>query len=379
MSSLIVMGASARSLAFSARRAGFQPYAIDLFADRDLAAVCPAVKIARYPEDFVAALAEAPPARWMYTGGLENYPRLIDELARIRPLVGNAGAAVRAVRDPVRLGKVVREVGLSWGEILLEGGSAAGGEKKWLLKALRSSGGLGVSLATAGMMREVPRGCYLQRYVEGEAVSAVFVGAGGGAALLGVSRQWTGRDFGMEREFLYVGNMGPLILDANETERLQVLGTALAKEFRLIGLFNVDLVRNDQGLWPLEVNPRYSASVEVFEGSWEWTSVAMHVEACESNALPNLEMTGAKVFCGKAVVYAERDGFVPASLEAIAREWNGNGDRPGLTDLPRTGDAIEAGQPVVTVIAEAGTMSGVEGELRRRVEIVRRSLSTASK
>src|SRR5215213_4454745 len=99
MNSLIVMGASVRALAFSARRAGFQPWAIDLFADRDLAAICPTVKIQRYPEDFAAALAEAPEARWMYTGGLENYPRLIDEMAKIRPLVGNGGAVVRAARE----------------------------------------------------------------------------------------------------------------------------------------------------------------------------------------------------------------------------------------------------------------------------------------
>src|SRR5262245_55333161 len=83
---LILLGASVRAAAFSATRAGFRPYAIDRFADRDLAALGPAVKIVRYPTDFLSAIEAAPSAPWVYTGGLENHPRLVDRLARLRPL-----------------------------------------------------------------------------------------------------------------------------------------------------------------------------------------------------------------------------------------------------------------------------------------------------
>src|SRR3954451_2715318 len=86
MNEVIVIGASVRAMAFSAIRAGYKVYAIDLFADRDLAAVCPAVKIERYPQDFEAALAGGPQAPWTYTGALENYPQLIERLGTIRPL-----------------------------------------------------------------------------------------------------------------------------------------------------------------------------------------------------------------------------------------------------------------------------------------------------
>src|SRR5437764_1402954 len=92
---LILVGASVRGAACSAAGAGYEPYSIDLFADRDLAALGPAVKIARYPADFLAALAEAPSAPWMYTGGLENYPRVVDRLAISRALLGNRGDVLR--------------------------------------------------------------------------------------------------------------------------------------------------------------------------------------------------------------------------------------------------------------------------------------------
>lgn len=364
-----------RALAFSALRAGFQPWAIDLFADRDLAEICPTVKIKRYPEDFAAALAKAPESRWMYTGGLENYPRLIDEMAKIRPLVGNTGAVVRSVRGARRFGEVVREAGFNFPEIrrAVDEGTC---EEQWLVKAPRSSGGLGVSFARAEQMRRVPRGCYLQRYIEGEAVSAVFVGAGGGAALVGVTKQWAGRDFGLAREFLYVGNVGPLVLDADEVERLGVLGEALVKEFGLVGLFNVDFVRNVEGMWPVEINPRHSASVEVLERGLGVSAVRLHVEACGGGVVPTTAAEGIRTYCAKAVVYADRDGVVPAQLETIAQEWNRVEGRPGLADLPRTGDAIEAGQPVVTVIFEGATMDQVERELRRRVAMICEMLRT---
>ena len=54
----------------------------------------------------------------------------------------------------------------------------------------------------------------------------MFVGAGGVAALVGVTKQWVGRDFGLAKEFLYVGNVGPLLLNEKDVVQLSVLGEA---------------------------------------------------------------------------------------------------------------------------------------------------------
>ena len=111
MRPLILLGASVRAAAYSALRADYTPYGIDLFADRDLAALGPAVKVASFPSEFLTALATAPQATWLYTGGLENYPRLVDRLADIRPLFGNPGHVLRQVRDPQRLMAAAIEAG----------------------------------------------------------------------------------------------------------------------------------------------------------------------------------------------------------------------------------------------------------------------------
>src|SRR5687767_10917006 len=100
---LLILGASARAAASSAARAGFAPRAADLFADADLAALCRVTRIDDYPGEFPAAARKFPPSPWMYTGGLENYPELVDQIAAERPLLGNSGSVLREVRDPFKL------------------------------------------------------------------------------------------------------------------------------------------------------------------------------------------------------------------------------------------------------------------------------------
>jgi predicted ATP-grasp superfamily ATP-dependent carboligase len=74
-------------------------------------------------------------------------------------------------------------------------------------------------------------------------------------------------------------------------------------------------------------------------------------------------------------VYAERDCRVPPVLEMVAGELNDPRGWPAMADLPRTGEVIRAGQPVVTVFASGKTVDGVEAELRQRVETAKRMLS----
>ena len=369
MNFLIVLGASVRAMAFSAVRAGLQPIAYDLFADHDLTAICPAQKINRYPADFLTAVANAPNVPWMYTGGLENYPHWIDRLSQARPLLGNSGTIVRAARDPVRFGRVVSASGLCYPDI-----DSKSNSQRQLLKLRRSSGGLGVRFATAAEIQRPPRGAYLQQYVKGDSWSSVFVGTGHEAELIGLTRQWIGGDFGLPQPFLYVGNIGPMILPESAIRQLRVLGNNLANTFGLLGLFNVDLIRRDDAFWALEVNPRYSASIEVLERGLNFPAIKLHIDACHGKISP-LELTHPpQQLVGKVIVYARHDGVVPQSLNTIAAEWNTDPARPKLADLPHPGDFIHAGQPVVTVLAEGATVEQVEQELRRQVAVIQNAL-----
>jgi uncharacterized protein len=372
MRNLILLGASVRAAAQSAVRADFVPYSIDLYADRDCAACGAAIKIKRYPDGFAEALAAAPATPWLYTGGLENYPRLIDRLAEIRPLLGNEGRAVRQARDPMVLKTAAAEAGLPF-PITVSGGNGQtsfdGNQRRWLSKLRRSSGGVGIQFVEPTQDKRRSSRWWLQEFVEGESASAVFVAAGGRATLLGATRQLLGGDFGLSRPFLYVGSIGPLRLHERELASLGALANVLAAN-GLVGLFNIDFVRNAVGLWPIEVNPRYSASVEVIERAIGLAALDWHVRACRQDALPQLAALSSGRCAGKAVVYAQQGGAIPPRLDEHICDWNVGGEAPRLADLPRVGEPVKRDQPILTVLAEGGSIADVETQLRRDVAAV---------
>src|ERR1700730_13118688 len=88
---IIIFGASVRAAAFSALRAGLRPWCADLFQDEDLQACCSTQQVSTvgYPKDFEAIAKLGPPGPWMYTGGLENHPTLIERISDKRFLWGN--------------------------------------------------------------------------------------------------------------------------------------------------------------------------------------------------------------------------------------------------------------------------------------------------
>jgi uncharacterized protein len=375
MRPLILLGASVRAAAFSACRAGYAPYGIDLFADRDLAALGPAVNIARYPSEFLTALAAAPQATWMYSGGLENHPRLVDRLAAIRPLAGNPGHVLRQVRDPEQLMSAATDAGCEFPITFFSAADLPASGNTWLVKPRRSSGGTSIRFARTSDAVRSPRGMYLQQHIDGEAASAVFVAAGGRARLIGATRQILGRDVGLSLPFLYVGSIGPLQLNDSESARLQLIGDILAERFGLVGLFNIDYVRRDDRLWIIEVNPRYSASMEITERTHEINLIELHMLACESAPLPAFTEPSALRHAGKIVVYARHNGVVPPALDSLASEWNSDPHLPGLADLPRYGETFHAGQPVVTVLASGNSAQAANDLLQLRAATIEKLLA----
>jgi uncharacterized protein len=363
---LVIVGASVRAAAHSALRAGFRAYAIDQFADRDLTSVCRAVKVRRFPHDLWRALMETPHVPWIYTGGLENFPRLVDRMAALRPLWGNAGSVLRPVRDPWQLAEVVREAGLELPAMARELGRQQKNEH-WLVKPLRSSGGHRIEVASDSPFPPRP-GSYYQLLVPGQSYGAVYLAANDGCALLGVSQQI--------RSAGTFGYQGSIVLPGpwhRRADSLTLLGQTLTDRFKLRGLFNVDFVESDVGIWPLEVNPRYSASVEVLERATGLHFLALHAAVfdetlkspkCDAPIPPPTRAVG------KAIVYSQSSGHITAGIERLQAEWNDGSSWPGIADVPRVGDLILAGQPICTVLAESDSLADVQRQLAERSQRV---------
>src|SRR5262249_666683 len=139
------------------------------------------------------------------------------------------------------------------------------------------SGGIGVRFFK--QLDEAGAGLYLQEFIEGESASAVFAGDGTGARLLGVTRQLVGAGWLNAGPFRYCGSVGPLPLGRGLQRSLDALGRLLARRAGLRGLFGVDGVLRGSAFWPVEVNPRYPASVEVLEYATRLAALRWHRQA----------------------------------------------------------------------------------------------------
>ncbi|MDA1049948.1 MAG: ATP-grasp domain-containing protein [Planctomycetota bacterium] len=379
---LLIIGGSVRAAAMSARRAGFEPIAIDRFVDADLRGVCREFQRFDQLRQLPEMARRMSAADWIYTGPLENHPKLIEQLSKCRVLLGNDRTTLQQLRDPWCLAAVLGRAGLRSPELSGAGQIPVGDD--WLRKPLRAAGGFGIersALVEQDNQDRVdaaysPRRVYFQKFVPGRSIGATFLGARGRAVLVGVTEQLLGPTWGGSREFQYVGSVGPIELSPEHARSLMQIGDCVVASFPVQGLFGVDAIINADGVWPVEVNPRYTASIEILERALNVATLNWHVAACRTGELPQLVpenlQSGTVERHGKAVVYASREVTIDVRLERELCAGNGVGADSTVADLPVAGTSINAGEPIVTVFAKGKTSCDVKQGLRTAIADVTR-------
>jgi predicted ATP-grasp superfamily ATP-dependent carboligase len=361
---LSILGASARAATASARRAGFAVCAVDLFADADTQLMARTIRISDYPGEFIAAAASLPQGPWLYTGGLENYPEIVDKIAALRPLWGNAGSVLRAVRDPHRWTEALREAGCRAPAWTSEMGDVPR-DNSWLMKPLRSAGGLGVRVVDAALefTPQIGREHYFQQRLQGEPVSAVFVAAENRSQFLGATNPLA-PPWPAPQEFVYRGSVGPIDSSESLLAQLVRVGEGLARSFALQGLFGVDGIVCDGHFTTIEINPRYTASIEVLERATGANLLQVHADACLHAALPE-RPAPRKLLHGKAIVYASTASTFSSRAADWAAQLNSQQEWPVVADIPCCGEAIPAGSPIVTLFASSKNYDEVNNQLQK--------------
>jgi uncharacterized protein len=369
----LILGASCRAAAFSALRAGLRPHCADYFADRDLAAVCPVVRIdlLKARREFLAVALSLPPSPWFYTGGFENHPGLVERISRRHRLWGANAETLRIVRDPTRVAALLREHGIRAAAVRLDPlGLPRDGS--WLVKPLRSGGGRGIQPLAEDHDREstlssfAPRKnarWYLQERIVGPSFSALYIGKLDGARLVGVTQQLLGLS---GNPFAYRGSIGPWPIDDSLAVMLRRLGDALVAASGLVGLFGVDYVLRDGEPWPVEVNPRYTASVEVHELATGQTLVGEHRLACDGEAIsapaPTPPVTSHQRTVAKLVIHAP-SGWTAAEIALGNTSWTNPFAATAIADVPWPGTRFDAGDPVMTLITRGESVAECQSRL----------------
>jgi predicted ATP-grasp superfamily ATP-dependent carboligase len=207
---------------------------------------------------------------------------------------------------------------------------------------------------------------YLQQRISGSAGSIVFASNGRHAVVLGLSRQLVGDPGLGTRGFRYCGSLlaggGDLFhRQAELLEGATKLATVITREFQLVGLNGIDFIARNGIAYPIEVNPRFSASMELIERGQAISMFDIHVRACRG-ILPSPRPPGEMVQ-GKAIVFARRSLTIIRSPLWESRD---------LADVPHQGERIPRDQPICTVFAEAPTADACRALLLRKAAAIYR-------
>jgi predicted ATP-grasp superfamily ATP-dependent carboligase len=127
----------------------------------------------------------------------------------------------------------------------------------------------------------------------------------------------------------------------------------------------VDFIEHDGRVCPIEVNPRWCASMELVERAYGVSIFGAHAAACTTGALPEFDIATARrapLVAGKAIVFARRE-----TVMGDTRPWL---DDPDIRDVPHPGERIAERHPICTVFADGGDASGCYDALVRRANCI---------
>lgn len=362
-SQLLLVAHSARMLAQSAVLGGWRPFVVDLFGDEDtrqLAARCIKLTMVREGFDTDALRAavgelvrEHPDIGLIYGSGLENEANLVTELCDETTLIGNNPATLARVKDPKRFFSLLRELAIPFPEVRFQPPNDSG---EWLCKSAKGYGGETVLLASRRSECSEP---YYQRRVSGADHSILFLADGENAQIIGFNSQWvTSHDSDRPYRFSGIINRSHLSREQRATVRGYV--NKLVRIVSLRGLNSLDFIRCGATCLVLEVNPRPSASMALYDKDVPKGLVDAHIAACQGElcrvrvSIPESPVRACQV------VYARDDLVVPRIVDWP--EW--------CTDRPASGMVILRGQPLCCVRASGEGETQVMDQIRSRAESV---------
>jgi len=317
--SVVVLGMNVLPFGRSAVNAGHDVTVVGLLSYRDLSSKARYLSLAHdfggiFPLNIdslhkrigEAALAQSGNLA-AYSGGFENQFDIIAKLEQQFELLGNRPEALKQVRNPFRLQEIVNNVGLKMPEILSPG-TIPNPNLKWLRKAVKSGAGARIK----PWKKVVPDDpdYIVQQKIDGPPQSVSFIANGKEAKIFAYSEQIIGDEAFGASGYRYVGNLILPQSDQGLIEKLSRLANDLTRAFKLVGLNGIDFILHEDEPYILEVNPRFSASMEIYEDALGQSIFDWHIAGSRGEPLPDIPKISDTNVHGKASVGSRRHGIL---------------------------------------------------------------------
>lgn len=346
---IVIAAISSRPYVKAAVEAGYEVIAIDAFLDQDTQAMakqCCYVPCQNYQFDQAAMLSAisatlAAYGRDVLTGfsygaGFEGQPSLITEIQKHLPLLGNQPSVVQQCKDPMVFNQFCQTYHFATPAVTMETPAALEG---WLVKSIGASGGGHIQFAERHAA-QLDADQYFQQFHTGTPVSCLFLACASGASIVGVNEQWVASS--ADTPFQYGGAASQLKLNDDLLAEFKRFIEAAASHFGLKGLNSVDALLEDGRLVFLEINPRLSATMDLY-ATEEGSLLDSHVATFQSKivTLPTV-LSKPKAH---HIVYATT--LTHSQTDQTWPEW--------VCDIPSTEQTFEVGMPICTVVSHANS------------------------
>ncbi len=362
----------------AAVQAGFKVSSIDGFADSQTQAMATFTEVAPFDHDgfqaeaLLAIIDTLDTGRYIgfvYGSGFEAQPALVAEIAKRMPLLGNLPATLTSVKSPRIFFSACARLGVAHPQTWTQANASL--PLDGLVKAVGGSGGSHVQPYSNAKV-SLDKQHYAQQKLHGLPVSVLFLAHGQQVALVGCNELMLAPTEALP--YRYGGAVSQIDLTASEQDQLLKAAQQLTAEFSLLGLNSLDAVLQDGVAYVLEINPRLSASVGLYETvDGELNLLAMHVAACaqdQTYALPSsVAVKSGSV--AQAVIYSALPLRIPANF--AWPEWAQ--DCPS----PQSSTQMHAGAPICTVLASADKADAAKQLLAIRVKMLNNLLANCLK
>ncbi len=397
---LVVVGIDTACVARSAVEMGYKTYVVDHFGDVDIRRVC--LKYKATIEQAEGASSERIAQQFrpdtllknlrslvrenkidtvLLSSGLDDWFNILQQVDELAPILGNSPEVVRDVRNRTSFFSGLQSLSIPFPRTMIVSDAERVEDEAEkigypvLIKPLRGFGGFGIESADdAETLKQVfpdvaapGEKVVVQEFIKGIHVSISIIVADGHVEILTINEQLLGLCQAFQLEpFGYCGNVVPASLPDSIFEGCKLLAEKIAKHFSLVGSNGIDLVISKDGTpYVIEVNPRFQGSLECVERVLGINLVHSHVAACINGTLPGVQPTRER-YCTRLLLYAPHRVIVP---DLTSLEW--------ARDVPLPGSVVEKGEPLCSVLTDAGTRVSSFEEAQRKANLIYRLLRSA--
>ncbi|MBT8507768.1 ATP-dependent carboligase [Methanomicrobiaceae archaeon CYW5] len=355
---VLIAGFATRHVVQSAWRAGYEVCAIDHFCDQDLT---------WYAKE------------WSIFEELDQIPSLIEDYINRYPIdaiITTSGAETIAgdprfcgtppdiagrFLDKSRIQEFFLETGIPAPAVLPEGVYPA------FIKPLNGAGGWRNSLVRTEAEEEAwrelwPDDPYIrQTPISGTPCSVSCIANGTEARAIAVNEQFMRGGDG-ERAFGFAGACTPFATE--ETEALADIAERIVTASGCVGSVGVDFIVSEDGIYAIEINPRFQATLDIVEESLARSVFDLHLDACRGRIPPVRPLPAGYV--ARTILFADHDLRVGDDLKHLA---------PAVADIPWKGTEIEEGSAVISVYGRGSSRDEALSLLDKTITQVREYMS----